>query len=112
MRRGDICWADLGEPVGSEPGFMRPVVVIQNDLINNSRLATVIVLALTSNLRLRGFPGCVLLREDETGLPKDSIANATQLRTIDRSRLVETVGQLDDSTMFLVDTELRSVLSL
>jgi mRNA interferase MazF len=112
MRRGDICWADLGDPIGSEPGFVRPVLVIQNDVINRSKLATVIVLALTSNLELRKLSGCVLLREAETGLPKDSVANATQLRTIDRARLTETVGQLDDAAMYLIDNELRSVLAL
>jgi len=112
MRRGDICWADLGDPIGSEPGCTRPVLVVQNDVINRSKLATVIVLALTSNIELRKLPGCVLLREAETGLPKDSVANASQLRTIDRARLTETVGQLDDATMYLIDDELRSVLAL
>lgn len=112
MRRGDVCWADLGDPVGSEPGFRRPVLVVQSDLINRSKLATIIVLALTSNLEQKKLPGCVLLRDSETGLPKDSVANATQLRTIDRMRLTEQVGQLDDVTMYLIDNELRSVLEL
>ena len=112
MQRGDIRWADLGEPIGSEPAYQRPVLVIQNDEVNRSRLATVIVLSLTSNLKLTGLPGCVLLRESETGLPKDSIANATQIRTIDRARLSDQVGQLDDAIMYLIDNALRSILAL
>ncbi len=112
MRRGDIFWADLGEPLGSEPGFRRPVLVIQSDGYNLSKLATTIVLSLTSNMDLRKAPGCVSLTRQETGLPKDSVANVTQMRTLDRSRLSEQVGQLDDSTMFMIDTALRRVLSL
>lgn len=112
MRRGDIFWADLGEPIGSEPGFMRPVLVIQADAYNGSKLATTIVLSMISNLELRKAPGCVLLTMKETGLNKDSVANVTQLRTLDRSRLRDHVGELDDSTMFLVDSALRRVLSL
>jgi mRNA interferase MazF len=95
MRRGDIFWADLGEPIGSEPGFRRPVLVIQSDGYNASKLATTIVLSLTSNVNLRKAPGCVALAKEETGLPKDSVANVTQLRTLDRSRLSEHLGQLD-----------------
>jgi mRNA interferase MazF len=103
MRRGDIFWADLGEPIGSEPGFRG---------YNVSKLATTIVLSLTSNIDLRKAPGCVMLTKQETGLPKDSVANMTQMRTLDRSRLSEHLGQLDDSTMFMIDTALRRVLSL
>jgi len=112
MRRGDIFWADLGEPIGSEPGFCRPVLVIQSDAYNASKLATGIVLSLTSNINLRKAPGCILLTKQETGLPKDSVANVTQIRSIDRSRLEEHMGQLDDSTMFMIDSALRRVLSL
>ena len=112
MRRGDIFWADLGEPLGSEPGFRRPVLVIQADGYNMSKLATTIVLSLTSNIDLRKAPGCILLTKQETGLPKDSVANVTQMRTLDRIRLSEHLGQLEDSTMFVIDTALRRVLSL
>jgi mRNA interferase MazF len=112
MRRGDVFWADLGEPIGSEPGFVRPVLVIQADAFNGSKLATTIVLSMTSNLELRKAPGCVLLTTKETGLNKDSVANVTQLRTLDRSRLGEHVGELDDSAMLLIDTALRRVLSI
>lgn len=112
MRRGDICWIDLGEPLGSEPGFRRPAIVIQDDEFNASRLATTIVLSLTSNVELRKVPGCVYLTASETGLPMDSVANGTQIRTVDRARIHENVGQLDDSTMFMVDNALKRVLGL
>lgn len=112
MRRGDVFWADLGEPIGSEPGYLRPVLIIQADPFNGSKLATTIVLSMTSNLDLRKAPGCVLLTLKETGLTKDSVANVTQLRTLDKARLQDHVGQLDDATMLLVDTALRRVLSL
>jgi len=112
MRRGDIFWADLGEPMGSEPGFRRPVLVVQSDGYNASKLATTIVLSLTSNIDLRKAPGCVVLSKQETGLAKDAVANVSQIRSVDRARLGEHVGQLDDATMFMVDSALRRVLSL
>jgi len=112
MRRGDIFWADLGELMGSEPGFRRPVLVVQSDGYNASKLATTIVLSLTSNIDLRKAPGCVVLSKQETGLAKDSVANVSQIRSVDRVRLGEHVGQLDDATMFMVDSALRRVLSL
>ena len=77
-----------------------------------SKLATTIVLSRTSQTEVRKMPGCVFLRADESGLPKDSVANLTQLRTLEKNRLGEHVGQLDDATMFLIDTALRRVLGL
>ena len=112
MQRGDICWADLGDPIGSEPGFRRPVLVIQDDEFNSSRLATVIILSITSNLELLKMPGCVLLKADETGLEKDSVVNATQIKSVNKDRIDEFVGRLDNSTMFIVDNAIRRVLGL
>ena len=112
MRRGDIFWADLGDPMGSEPGYIRPVLVIQDDAFNGSKLATTIVLSLTSNIDLRKVPGCVFIAKNESGLPKDSVANMTQLRTIDKTRIGDHVGQIDDATMVIIDGALRRVLSL
>jgi mRNA interferase MazF len=112
MIRGDIYWADLGDPIGSEPGFRRPVLVVQADEFNSSRLATIIVLSLTTNLDLRKVPGCVLLSKTETGLPKDAICNTTQIKTLSRDRIDEHVGQLDDASMFMIDNALRRVLGL
>jgi mRNA interferase MazF len=112
MIRGDVFWADLGDPIGSEPGNRRPVLIVQADEFNGSRLATVIVLGITTNLNLKNVPGCVFLSSTETGLPKDSICNVTQIRTIDRRRIDDHVGQLDDSVMFIVDNALRRVLGI
>ncbi len=112
MRRADVCWADLGDPIGSEPGFRRPVLIVQDDEFNSSKLATVIVLSMTSNLELRKVPGCVFLKASETGLDKDSVVNASQIRTIDKSRIDQHVGQLDDATMFMVDNAIRRVLGI
>lgn len=112
MQRGDIGWADLGDPIGSEPGNRRPVLVIQDDEFNSSKLATVIVLSITSNIYLRKVPGCVLLKADETGLELDSVVNATQIKSINKFRIDTFVGQLDDSTMFIVDNAIRRVLGL
>ena len=112
MQRGDICWADLGDAIGSEPGYRRPVLIIQDDEFNSSRIATVIVLSITSNLELRKIPGCVLLKSDETGLGKDSVVNATQIRSVNKSRIDDYVGRIDDSTMFIIDNAIRRVLGL
>jgi mRNA interferase MazF len=89
-------------PTGSEPGFRRPVVVVQGDAFNASRLATVVVVPLTSNLRWAAAPGNVLLAADRTGLPKDSVANVSQLVAVDRDVLSERVGHLDEAEMALL----------
>ena len=94
IAQGDIWWAALPEPVGSGPGFGRPVVIVQGDTFNRSRLATVVVIPLTSNLRLASLPGNILLPSASTGLPKDSVANVTQIIAIDRSLLTEPVGRI------------------
>jgi mRNA interferase MazF len=93
--QGDVCWASLPDPTGSGPGFRRPVVLVQGDAFNASRLATVVVVPLTSNLRWASAPGNVLLlSEKRTGLPRDSVANVSQIVAIDRAVLSERVGQL------------------
>src|SRR5713101_4775930 len=94
IAQGDVCWAELPDPVGSSPGFRRPVVIIQGDALNQSRIATVVCIPLTSNLRLAAAPGNVRLRAHETGLPKDSVANVSQIVTLDRIQLTERLGQL------------------
>lgn len=94
IRQGDIFWVDLGPPEGSGPGFRHPCVVIQNNVFNTSRLSTVVVCALTSNVERAKAPGNVLLKEGEGGLPKDSVANVTQILTVDKSDLVEKIGSL------------------
>lgn len=92
--QGEIWWADLSEPVGSGPGFRRPVVIVQGDHLNRSRIATVVCVPLTSNLTWGDAPGSVVLFEKATGLPKDSVANASQIIALDRACLAERVGRL------------------
>ena len=94
VSQGDICWADLPDPAGSGPGFRRPVVIVQGDHLNRSRIATVVCVPLTSNLTWARAPGNVLLPAKVAGLPKDSVANASQLITIDRALLTERVAKL------------------
>ena len=94
ISQGEIWWADLPAPVGSGPGFRRPVVVVQGDAFNRSRLGTVLCVPLTSNLKWADAPGNVLLGAAQTGLPKDSVANVSQLVALDKSVLTDRVGKL------------------
>jgi len=110
--RGEIWWADLGEPRGSGPGYRRPVLIVQNDHFNQSNLATVIVLALTSNRRYESLPGNIFLPKEESGLGKDSVISVTQLTAIDKAWLEEFVTQLSQSMMSEVDRSLSLVLGL
>jgi mRNA interferase MazF len=112
VERGDIWWADLGEPEGSEPGFRRPVLIVQSDAFNRSRLRTTLGLVLTSNLRLVDAPGNVLVPAKASGLPRNSVANVSQIITIDRDFLVERVGHIRGALLQDVNAGLRLVLSL
>ncbi len=94
VSQGDVWWAELGTPEGSAPGFSRPVVVVQGDAFNRSRVATVVCVPLTSNLRWAEAPGNVLLTARTTRLPKDSVANVSQVVTLDRTALREHVVKL------------------
>jgi mRNA interferase MazF len=107
-----VWWADLGEPGGSEPGFRRPVVVVQSDAFNHSRIRTVIAVALTGNLRLIDAPGNVLIPAKAAGLPKDSVANVSQVVTLDRDFLGDLAGRLKGQLLTDVDNGLRLVLRL
>ena len=100
--QGDIWWADLGEPVGSEPGFRRPVLVVQCNAFNRSRIATIVCIPLTSNLKWADAPGNLLLKSGDTGLPKDSVANVSRIVTLDRSTLTKQTGRLSDQHLSLV----------
>lgn len=110
--RGEVRWAELSEPRGAEPGFRRPVVVMQSDAFNRSRIGTVIVVVLTSNLRLLDAPGNVLIPAKLAGLTRDSVANVSQVMTIDRRDLGEASGRLDAATLKRIDAGLRLVLAL
>ena len=110
ISQGDVWWADLGAPVGSEPGFRRPVIVVQGDNFNRSALRTVVAVPLTSNLRWAAAPGNVRLTARATGLPRDSVANVSQLVALDRSILIERVGRLSSSKLELVLAGIDTVL--
>ena len=112
MRRGEIWWASLPDPQGSGPGLRRPVLVIQGNPFNESRIRTVVVAAVSSNLRLAEAPGNVLLNEDESKLPKDSVINVSQILAVDKSFLTEQVSVLRADVMASVDAGLRLVLGL
>ncbi len=99
INQGDIFWIDLGIPSGSAPGYRHPHVVIQNNLFNRSRINTVAVAALTSNLKRADAPGNVLLSKGEANLPKPSVANVFQIFTVDKSDLVEKIGTLSRQRM-------------
>ncbi len=94
ISQGEVWWADLGEPRGSEPGYRRPVVVVQCDAFNQSTIATVVCVTLTSQLKWADAPGNILLTERETGLPKPSVANVSQIATLDRADLTSRIGKL------------------
>jgi len=102
MSQGEVWWADLPAPSGSGPGYRRPVVVIQGDALNRSRIATVLCVPLTSNLRWQDAPGNVLLNSRITGLPQDSVANVSQLVTLDRDALTDCVGKLPRAKFQLI----------
>ena len=102
ISQGEIWWADLPEPSASEPGYRRPVVVAQCDAFNRSRIRTVVCIPLTSNLRWADAPGNVLLDEGATGLPKASVANVSQIATLEREWLTDKVGELPEEKLQLV----------
>lgn len=112
VARGEVWWIDFGGPYGSEPGYGRPALVVSSDRFNASRISTVIVTAVTSNLRLAGAPGNVELAEGAAGLAKASVVNVSQTLVVDRSRLAGPVGSLDIVTLRRVDDGLRLVFGL
>ena len=112
MKRGEIWWAALPEPFGSEPGYRRPVLVVQADEFNRSNIRTVICASITSNLNLAGAPGNVHLSTRASGLRKPSVVNVSQLLSVDRRRLTGLVKVLDTQNMRQVDEGLRLVMNL
>jgi mRNA interferase MazF len=112
VERGQIWWADLDAPEGAEPGFRRPVLVVQSDAFNRSRIRTVIAVALTSNLRLVAAPGNVLIHAKASGLPKDSVANVSQVVTLDKDYLTDLAGRVRGQHLADVEAGLRLVLGL
>jgi len=110
ISQGEIWWADLGEPIGSGPGFRRPVVVVQCDELNQSRIGTIVCVPLTSNLKWADAPGNVLLAARATGLAKDSVANVSLVVAVDRRQLMESVGKLPWRQLELVLAGIDTVL--
>ncbi len=110
ITQGDVWWADLPAPRGSGPGFRRPVVVVQGDALNASRIATVVCVPLTSNLKWARAPGNVLLSTGATGLPKESVANVSQIVTLDKNDLTQRTGKLPRAKLGLVLSGIDVVL--
>jgi mRNA interferase MazF len=96
IEQGEVYWVDLGRPTGSEPGYRHPHVVIQNNLFNASRINTVVVCVLTSNLKRSQAPGNVLLNKGEANLPKQSVVNISQIYTVNKADLVEKIGKVSE----------------
>ncbi len=112
MKRGEVWWADLPGPVGSGPGYKRPVLVVQANPFNASRIATVVVATITSNLSLAAAPGNVRIAKSDSGLPQPSVVNVSQLITLDRSFLASKAKVLSGAAMDKVDSGLKLVLGL
>jgi mRNA interferase MazF len=112
MERGDIWWANLPEPAGSSPGHRRPVLIIQSDAFNRSRISTVVVAVITSNLELAKAPGNIFLSQRSSGLPKDSVVNVSQILTLDKTFLFEYIHSLSKRKVEQIDEGLRLALAL
>jgi len=112
VRRGEVWWAELPEPVASEPGYRRPVLIVQSDDFNRSRIHTVIAVVLTTNLRLAEAPGNIAISKEDTALLRDSVANVSQIITLDKTFLSERVSRISDRIMMSVEDGIRMVLAL
>jgi mRNA interferase MazF len=112
IRRGQVWWADFGEPRGSEPGYRHPALVLQRDEVNASKLSTVVVCVLTSNQAFATAPGNTLLKKRHTGLPRDSVANASQIATLNKADLDSLAGTLPRQVLAKVEDGLRWFLHL
>ena len=112
MKRGEIWWADIRDPAGSEPGFRRPVLIVQADAFTRSRIRTVVAAAITSNMQLAEAPGNVFLPRGTSGLNRKSVVNVSQLVTLDKSFLTERVGGISPGKLRETEIGLRLVLGL
>lgn len=112
MTRGEIWWADFGVPFGSEPGFRRPVLIIQDDEFNRSTINTVVIVPFSTNLALAEAPGNVFFKIGETGLSKDSVLVASQINAIDRRRVLEKISTIEKRSFGEVEDGIRIVLGM
>lgn len=112
IQRGEVWWADLGAPRGSEPGYLRPVLIVSGERYNRSKLCTVTVVTMSGNVRLAAMPGNVSVPSELSGLPRESVVNVTQIASIDRNALTERVGQLPGWLLDQVGEGLRRALDL
>lgn len=112
MTRGELWWADFGLPLGSEPGFRRPVLIVQNDAFNKSTIHTVIIIPLTTNVALAEAPGNVFIEKEETGLTKDSVLVVSQFSAIDKKRLIEFIGKIEKQTIEEVEAGIKLILHI
>jgi mRNA interferase MazF len=110
INQGDVFWVEFSEPAGSEPGYRHPHVIIQNNLFNRSRINTVVVCALTSNLKRSKAPGNVTLNKGEANLPKKSVVNISQIFTVNKSDLSEKIGTLSKNRMSQILDGLRLLI--
>ena len=112
MMRGELWWADFGIPFGSEPGYKRPVLIIQNDFFNRSHINTTIVIPLSTNLLLADAPGNVFIAKKESKLKKDSIITISQIEVVDRQRLIEKISKIDRTLMDKIENNIMFILGI
>ena len=112
MIRGELWWADFGLPFGSEPGYKRPVIIIQNDFFNNSKINTTIVIPLTTNLMLADAPGNILITKNESKLKKDSVIVVSQIEVIDKRRLIEKITKIEKTIIEKIENNILFILGI
>jgi len=112
MERGEIYWVNFGVPIGSEPGYKRPAVILQSNTFNQTRIRTVICVVLTSNLDLLEAPGNILIERVVSGLPKDSVLNISQIYTVDKQSVEQKIGRLPERYMHRVDASIRLIMDV
>jgi mRNA interferase MazF len=112
MTRGEIWWADYGIPYGSEPGYRRPVIILQNDFFNNSKINTTIVIPLSTNLILADVPGNILIEKRDSKLEKESVILLSQIGVVDKQRLIEKVSKLNRSIMEKIENNIMFILGI
>jgi mRNA interferase MazF len=112
MTRGELWWADFGIPFGSEPGYKRPVLIIQNDFFNRSKINTTIVIPLTTNLILADAPGNILITKNQSKLKRDSVITISQIEVIDRQRLIEKITKIDRTIIETIENNIMFVLGI